>query len=85
MAGREYDQETKLYYMRARYYDPQLGRFLSEDPAGIAAGLNLYTYAGNDPINQRDPSGLFCISYYTPGTEFFVPGVGVIPGEPALG
>jgi RHS repeat-associated protein len=58
MGGAEYDQDTRLYYMRARYFDPQLGRFLSEDPQGIAGGLNLYTYAGNDPLNARDPSGL---------------------------
>ena len=72
LAGAEYDQETKLYYMRARYYDPQLGRFLSEDPVGIAGGLNLYAYAGNDPVNQRDPSGLWCISYYLSATEFTI-------------
>ena len=58
-AGAEYDQETGLYYMRARYYDPALGRFLSEDPIGIDGGLNLYAYAGNDPTNRSDPSGLF--------------------------
>jgi RHS repeat-associated protein len=57
-AGREYDQETGLYYLRARYYDPQLGRFLSEDPAGVAGGLDLYTYAGDDPVNHTDPLGL---------------------------
>lgn len=58
LGGQEYDQETGLYSLRARYYDPQLGRFLSEDPIGIAGGLNLYAYAGNDPVNARDPSGL---------------------------
>ncbi len=57
LGGTEFDQETRLYFMRARYYDPQLGRFLSEDPARIAGGLNLYAYAGNDPVNRRDPSG----------------------------
>jgi RHS repeat-associated protein len=57
-AAREYDAETGLYYSRARYYDPQLGRFLSEDPIGIAGGLNLYAYAAGDPINLRDPLGL---------------------------
>ena len=56
-AGREYDQETGLYYMRARYYDPQLGKFLSEDPIGVAGGLNLYGYVGNDPANRTDPFG----------------------------
>lgn len=60
LAGREYDQETRLYYNRARYYDPQLGRFLSEDPIGIDGGLNLYAYAGNDPVNASDPTGLTC-------------------------
>ncbi len=44
--------------MRARYYDPQLGRFLSEAPIGISGGLNLYAYAGNDPVNAADPSGM---------------------------
>jgi RHS repeat-associated protein len=58
MAGQQYDQGSELYYMRARYYDPQLGRFLSEDPIGISGGLNLYAYAGNDPVNKADPSGL---------------------------
>jgi len=58
MAATEYDQSTKLYHMGARYYDPELGRFLSEDPIGIAGGLNLYAYAGNDPINRTDRSGL---------------------------
>ena len=50
--------EVELYFMRARWYDPHTGRFLSEDPIGIDGGLNLYAYAGNDPINFRDPWGL---------------------------
>jgi RHS repeat-associated protein len=57
-AAREYDAETQLYYNRARYYDPAVGRFASEDPAGLSAGINLYAYVGNDPVNGRDPSGL---------------------------
>ncbi len=62
-AGREFDQENGLYYMRARYYDPALGRWISEDPIGIGGGGNLYAYAGNDPVNKTDPSGLvtYCI------------------------
>jgi RHS repeat-associated protein len=55
--GREYDSETGFYYNRARYYDPQLGRFISEDPIGLAGGINGYVYGRNDPVNARDPSG----------------------------
>lgn len=56
--AREFDSETGLYYTRARYYDPSLGRFISEDPAGLVAGLNPYLYASNDPVNLADPDGL---------------------------
>jgi len=56
-AARQLDSETGLYYMRARYYDPQLGRFVSEDPIGLAGGINAYVYAGDNPVNGRDPSG----------------------------
>jgi len=57
-AGRDYDEETDLYYNRARYYDPPSGRFVSEDPIGFAAGdVNLYRYCGNSPTNATDPTG----------------------------
>ena len=59
-AARQLDSETGLYYMRARYYDPQLGRFVSEDPIGLAGGINVYLYAGDNPVNGRDPSGELC-------------------------
>jgi RHS repeat-associated protein len=56
--GRELDTETGLYYYRARYYDPSVGRFISEDPIGFAAGdTNLYRYVNNNPTNYTDPSG----------------------------
>lgn len=57
-AAREYDGETGLYFMRARYYDAGLGRFISEDPAGASGDLNPYLYAGNDPVDLVDPFGL---------------------------
>jgi RHS repeat-associated protein len=48
---------TGTLYRRARYYDPQTGRFTQEDPIGLAGGLNLYGYAGGDPVNLSDPAG----------------------------
>jgi RHS repeat-associated protein len=47
-----------LYYFRARYYSPALGRFISEDPSGFSAGVNVYAYAADDPIDFTDPLGL---------------------------
>jgi RHS repeat-associated protein len=57
-AGYRYDAETGLYYVRARYYDPRLGRFLEPDPLGQQPGLNIYAYTGGDPLNLTDPLGL---------------------------
>lgn len=55
--GRESDAADLQYY-RSRYYDPSIGRFLSEDPIGLAGGLNLYAYAKNRPTGLVDPLGL---------------------------
>ena len=52
--GREYDQETGLYYYRCRYYDPQTGRFIQEDPIWFD---NLYRYVEDNPLNLIDPWG----------------------------
>jgi len=57
--GREHDRETGLRYYRARYYDGEVGRFISEDPIGFAGGdVNLYNYVGANSVNFVDPSGL---------------------------
>jgi len=53
--GEQRDPDSGLYYLRTRYYDPAIGRFLSQDP--LPSG-NLYAYAGNNPTNFTDPTGL---------------------------
>jgi RHS repeat-associated protein len=54
--GREYD-DSGLYYYRARYYDAEIGRFLSRDPYEAERNPNLYIYVQNNPQRYRDPSG----------------------------
>jgi RHS repeat-associated protein len=54
--GRESDGLGINYY-RARYYNPQIGRFISEDPIGFVGGMNKYAYVANDPTDLNDPSG----------------------------
>jgi RHS repeat-associated protein len=62
--GYNYDTETGLYYLNARYYSPEWRRFISPDDAVYLDpeafnGLNLYAYCNNDPVNYKDPSGCF--------------------------
>ncbi len=56
--GREWDPEISLHYYTARYYDPKIGRFISEDPIGFLVGDNFYAYVANSPPNYTDPYGL---------------------------
>ncbi len=60
--ARDYDSETGLQYSRARYFDSQTGRFLSEDPIGFDAGIDFYAYVANNPVNSADPLGMFVTS-----------------------
>lgn len=55
-AGQLYDQKTDQYYLRARYYNPTIGRFSQEDTYW-GDGLNLYAYCANNPVRYFDPSG----------------------------
>ena len=56
--GRESDPETGIDGYRTRYYDPNAGRFVSEDPIGFAGGINRYSYVGDSPLNFIDAFGL---------------------------
>ncbi|MDL2292471.1 hypothetical protein LJC17_02645 [Acholeplasma sp. OttesenSCG-928-E16] len=67
--GYYYDVETNLYYLNSRYYDPEVGRFISPDsieyldPESIV-GLNLYAYCHNNPVMYTDSTGTFAISIF---------------------
>jgi len=56
--GQLYDQETNLFYNYFRDYDPQTGRYIESDPKGLSGGLNMYGYAGGNPVTRIDPNGL---------------------------
>jgi RHS repeat-associated protein len=74
--GRESDPETGLYYYRARYYDPQTGRFVKEDPIQFGSGdYNFYGYVGNDPNSFTDPTGRNKegLAFRIPGTNYCGP------------
>ena len=79
---------TGQLYRRNRYYDPLTGRFTQEDPIGLAGGLNLYGYAGGDPVNHSDPFGLqrcnppgSCLTMWVAGgTAIGVAGGAVVAG-----
>jgi RHS repeat-associated protein len=59
--GEQYDSDLGLYYLRARYYNPLMGRFMSRDPNEgtpfIPASFHKYLYVGGDPVNLIDPRG----------------------------
>lgn len=65
-AGEYTDSETGLQYLRARYYDPSTAQFISRDPA-LQQTRQAYGYAGQNPLNAVDPTGLLCIGKYCLG------------------
>ncbi len=71
LPGQQYDEESGLYYNRHRYYDPLQGRYITQDPIGLAGRWNFYQYTIN-PVQQVDPLGL----------DIWIENQG--PGEPAL-
>ena len=79
--GYVYDEDTTLYYLQTRYYDPTTGRFINADntifigATGTVLSANIFTYCENNPINFRDPTGKWCISVGIEGQAAFVFGV----------
>lgn len=92
--GQRFDKESDLYYYNARYYDPELGRFISPDtivqgPANPQT-FNRYTYVNNNPVNNVDPSGHGWFSKLWKKVSGIIgtavgTAVGIITGNPALG
>ena len=77
--GREWNAESGLYFYRARYYDPTIGRFINADPIGFAGGdVNFYVYVQNNPVNWNDPVGLLTFQIGFSGTGGY--GVGATSG-----
>jgi RHS repeat-associated protein len=67
-AGQYKDAESGLIYLRARYYDPTTGQFLSRDPL-VAITQSAYGYAADNPLDATDPSGLFCLLGHVHGNK----------------
>jgi RHS repeat-associated protein len=59
LPGQYEDTETGLHYNFNRYYDPQTGRYISQDPIGLAGGVNRFSYVNHNPLNSIDPTGEF--------------------------
>ncbi len=71
-SGYYYNPDLSQYYLRARFYDPALGRFMSRDPLELSLdNLQAYVYVGNNPTNNTDPSGL---SLFADGDAMVGPG-----------
>ena len=80
--GRELDPETGIYYYRFRYYDQNVGRFISEDPIAWRGGIDFYRYADGNPVSETDPLGLDTkVCYYSDAAAGFGHVGFGLPGE----
>ncbi len=75
--GQYYDAETGLDYNYYRYYDPKTGTYIMADPMGIKGGINLYIYVTNDPLNKKDPFGLWNKLMVYRGIAKIIAGIGL--------
>jgi len=83
--SREWEPEVEMYFYRARFMDPRLGRFRSQDPLGFAGGdLNIMAYCGNNPVNALDPLGLVQWKEVGTGVLTTIGGVGSMVGGAIL-
>ncbi|EFV0112344.1 RHS repeat protein [Salmonella enterica] len=71
LPGQYFDDETGLHYNLFRYYAPECGRFVSQDPIGLVGGINLYQY-GSNPLSWIDPWGLTGTYIFTDGTTYYI-------------
>ena len=81
--GQYFDEETGLHYNRFRYYDPEIGRFVSQDPIGLEGGVNQFVFAFN-PTGWLDPLGLAATGTMVPGSGLRAEGIGTRAGRSAL-
>lgn len=82
MAGQYYDSESGLFYNWNRYYNPNIGRYVSSDPIGLKGGLNPFSYAEASPVMYSDPEGLYSSDPWLPPVIETI-GVGVGAGVKA--
>ena len=78
--GQYLDRETGLHYNTFRFYDPDVGRFTTPDPIGLAGGINFYQYAPN-PVGWVDPLGFTCTKAFNKRSNIAIRWVGKLSGK----
>ena len=79
------DDDTGLVYMKNRWYDPNLGCFISRDPIGFKGGLNFYSYVANNPLRFIDPMGLSFAGDVVADVAGLAGGALIVAGSPVIG
>ncbi len=79
--GQYFDKETNVHYNYFRYYEPETGRYISPDPIGLAGGINIYGYGGQNPLGMIDPYGLETLVIINNNTPIIGTHTGLIVGQ----